>query len=99
MTLAELERLVEGRQVIRHRGEVFINSRDPEEVSRFRALGAHTRVEAYRGQYTAEISLPELLDDLGDTDEDGDPVDTRRPFLLEHFRDRDGFSTPERFFR
>ena len=99
MTLKELEQLIEGRRVIRAAGQVFIISRDPEEVARFRALGAVCRTDSLGSDYTAEIHLPELLDDPFETDDDGDPVDMRRPFLLEHFRERDGFGISERLVR
>lgn len=94
MTIQELETAFAGRKIIRHRGQVFVNSRDPDEVAFYRSLGATTLVESYRNQYTAEIHLASLLDAMPEVDDDGEEYDARPAFILAHFRERDGFSTP-----
>jgi hypothetical protein len=94
VNIQEIEDLTEDRKVIRHGGQCFLNSKDAEDAARFKELGAEVRVATLWGDTYYEIHLAGLLDPMLVQNEDGEERDTRREFMLEHFRERDGFDEP-----
>ena len=91
MTIQELEQVIEGRKVIRHNGQCFINVRDEQDARRYIDLGAEARpFPSYCPGW--EIHLGGMLDPMPELNAAGEEVDVRGAFLLQHFRERDGFS-------
>jgi hypothetical protein len=67
---------------------------DESEADGWAARGAVVQPFDALGRRAWEIHPWRCLDELGETDDDGQPVETRPAFLLAYFRERDGYSTP-----
>ena len=92
MALAEVATL--NAPIIIHRGQVFFNTRDPEEMQRWQARGARcvphftgeeVASRAARGQdsYDAwEVHILGTLNRVSAINEDGDEVDVTNDLLL-----------------
>lgn len=98
MTIQELEQRIAGRFVNRAGGSAFVMTRDPDEVDAWRQLGGHTNDASTATVYHVELHLAGVLDFVAEPHEDeDDPVlDARPRLVMEHFRERDGYSWPAR---
>lgn len=100
MTFDELLAATADRRIIRHQFKTFFCVYDPIEASRFKSLGANIRPAGGHpdpltgkvewGQPCWEVFLAGMLDPMVEVIDD-EEVDVREEFLLNHFRDRDGF--------
>jgi hypothetical protein len=98
VTIQEVEAHVEGKRIIRHRTQVFFTTYDPEEAMRFKELGASVMPYEIRGVTYWEVFLASMLDPMPEENDDGEIVDMRGRFILNHFRERDGFDIPRLSF-
>lgn len=101
MTLDELLVVVTDRRIIRHHFKTFFLVYDAEEMLRFKELGASIRPagggslsqtpgKPEFGKNCWEVYLRNMLDPMIEVI-DGEEVDVREEFLLNYFRDRDGY--------
>jgi len=99
VTLAELDTALAGRKVLRHHGQCFVMSYSAEDAASLAGLGLRVTTEpSWPWRYAAEAHLHDALDFVGERDPD-DPeriIDIRGRVLLEHYRERDGYSWPSR---
>lgn len=101
MTLDELLAATTDRRIIRHQFKTFFLVYDAEEAAHFQNLGANVRPAGGHadpvtkkvewGQPCWEVFLSGMLDPMIE-EVDDEEVDVREKFLLNYFRERDGYS-------
>lgn len=101
MTFDEMLVTITDRRIIRHQSKCFFCVYDAEEAARFKELGAYvmpaggSNMKLSNGQpeWGApcwEVHFTNMLDPMIE-EIDGEEADVRAPFLLNYFRERDGF--------
>lgn len=96
MTLAELEAALAGRRIARHAGACLFTVYTSAEADEWLGRGARIRGGSVFGHPVYEVLPAYCLDERDETNEAGEPVDTRPAFLLAHLRERDGYERPWR---
>ena len=95
MTFEEVLAAVEGRKILRHQSKVFFCIYTSEEAAQFKDLGAYvTGAGGHDKEWGApcwEVHFYGMLDPMLEESEDEEPRDVRLEFLLNYFRDRDGY--------
>lgn len=94
MTFERVLKEIEGRKIIRHRAICFFCVYSAEEADHFRKLGAGVTGAGGQdkewGTPCWEVRLSGMLDPMVEVI-DGEEKDVRGEFLLNYFRERDGF--------
>jgi hypothetical protein len=97
MTFDEVLAATADRKIVRHQSKVFFCVYSAEDAERFASLGAYVRPAGGHGtewgQPCWEVYLREMLDPMIEIGDDDEEIDVREQFLLNHFRERDGFES------
>lgn len=96
MTFEEVLTAIEGRKICRHHFRAFFLVYTSEEAAHFKELGAYVSpAGGHDNEWGApcwEVDPVGMLDPMPEENEHGEPIDLRREFLLNYFRERDGYA-------